>query len=143
MSRTGTAVLLAAALGLLLFVHPAEGALNTPLAPRVKGVVLSCSDGVLIVDQVLRSASRQSRTAKILISPRTRISGRRSAAAAIRVQDLIRADGIQAADGSLEALNVEVVLTADEVSVGRPAQTNTPGLLWRWIFNGGLTFPLR
>lgn len=143
MSRTGTAVLLAAALGLLLFVDPAEGALNAPLAPRVKGVVLSRSDDVLIVDQVLGSAGRESRTVKILISPRTRISGRRSAAGAICVRDLIRADGVESPDGTLEALNLEVVLTADEISLGRPAQTGASGLLWQWILNGSLAFPLR
>ena len=142
MSRTGTAVLLAASLGFLLFVHPAEGALNAPLAPRVKGVVLSRSDDVLIVDQVLRSAAGESRTVKILISPRTRIGGRRSAAGDICVRDLIRADGIASPDGTLEALNLEVVLTADEISLGRPAGTAS-GLLWQWILNGSLAVPLR
>jgi hypothetical protein len=106
-------------------------------------VVLSRADDVLLIDQVLGSPSRQSRTARIVISSRTHIGGRRNAAAAIRIGDLVRADGVASPDGSLEALYLEVVLTVEEISMGRPVATGTSGLLWQWILHGSLTIPLR
>lgn len=133
---------LTAALGFLLFNPPAEGTPRAPLAPRVKGVVLSCSAQVLIVDQVVAPAPGQSRTVRVLISPRTRIAGRRTDADAIRADDLIRADGVNAPDGSLEALHIEVILTAGDVGLGGPAGTGPGGLLWEWIRHGSLTIPL-
>ena len=142
MNHTGTAVLLSAALGFLLFAHPAEGTQSSLLAPRLKGVVISHSERVLVIDQVLRAAAEQPRTARIVLSARTRIAGRRTTAAAIRVNDLVRADGILAPDGSLEALHLEVVLTADEISVAHSAPAGLSGRFWQWILNGSLTIPL-
>jgi hypothetical protein len=142
MRHTGTAVALTAALGFLLLNPPAEGAPGAPLAPRVKGVVLSRSECVLVVDQIALPAAGQSRTVRVLVSPRTRIAGRRTDAAAIRADDLIRADGLAVPDGSLEALHIEVILTANEVAIGRPSQAGFGGLLWEWIRHGSLTIPL-
>jgi hypothetical protein len=135
-------VVLTAALGFLLFNSPAEGAPRTPLAPRVKGVVLSCSTQVLVVDQVLTPAPGQSRTVRVIVSPQTQIAGRRTDAAAIRADDLIRADGFTAPDGSLEALHIEVILTAGDVGIGGPGRAGPEGLLWEWIRHGSLTLPL-
>jgi len=142
MNHTGTAVLLSTALGFLLFVQPAEGAQSTSLVPRVKGVVIARSERVLVIDQVLRSSAGQSRTARVVLSTRTHVAGRRTTAAAIRVDDLVRADGVESTDGSLEALYVEVVLVAEEVSVARPAPAGASGLFWDWIRTGGITIPL-
>jgi hypothetical protein len=135
-------VALTAALGLLLFNPPAEGAPRAPLAPRVKGVVLSRSAQVLVVDQVVAPAPGQSRTVRVIVSPRTQIAGRRTDAAAIRADDLIRADGLTGPDGSLEALHIEVILTAGEVGLGGPPRAGSEGLLWEWIRHGSLTIPL-
>jgi hypothetical protein len=144
MNRPGTAVLVGAALGaVLLFIPPAEGAPRTALAPRVKGVVISRSAGLLIIDQVLLAESGQPRTAQVVISPRTRVAGRRSAAPDISVHDLIRADGIRLPDGSLEALHIEIVLTAEEISRGRPAQSGFSSLFWDWVLRGSVSIPLR
>jgi len=142
MRHSGTAVALTAALGFLLLNPPAEGAPPAPLAPRVKGIVLSRSEQVLVVDQVALPAPRQSRTVRVLVSPHTRIAGRRTTADAIRADDLIRADGLAAPGGGLEALHIEVILTAGDVGMGRPSRAGFGGLLWEWIRHGSLTLPL-
>jgi hypothetical protein len=142
MRLTGTAVVLSAALGILLLNPPAEGAPRAPLVPRVKGIVLSRSEDILVVDQVARAAAGQPRTVRVTISPRTLVAGRRTSAAAIRPDDLIRADGLAALDGSLAALHIEVVLTADEIGLGRPSTAGLNGVFWEWIRRGALTIPL-
>ena len=142
MTRTGTAVLLSAALGFLLFVHPAEGTQKASLAPRVKGVVISRSERVLVIDQVLRAADGQPRTTRVVMTSRTHVGGRRTAAAAIRLNDLVRADGVPSGDGSLEGLPVEVVLKGEEMSISRRPPEGLTGLFWQWILNRGLTIPL-
>ena len=142
MSRTGTAALVSAALGFLLFVPPAEGTQTISLVPRLKGVVISRSERVLIVDQVLRAPQGQPRTRRVVLSPDTQVGGRRTAAAAIRVHDLIRADGRESADGSLEALLVEVVLTGEEISLARAAPAGPSNVFWQWVLKGSLAIPL-
>jgi len=136
-----TAALVSAALGFLLIVHPAEGTQKAPLAPRLKGVVIARSEHLLVVDQVLRTAG-QPRTVRVILTSRTQVAGRRGTGGAIRIHDLIRAEGVESADGSLEALHVEVVLTAEEISVTRPAPAGPWGPFWEWIRTGSLSFPL-
>lgn len=142
MHRAGTTALLSAALGVLLLVLPAESAQRTPFAPPVKGVVLGRLEQVLIVDQVLGPPVGHSRTVRVLVSSRTLITGRRTDVVAIRRDDLIRADGVVAADGSLDASAIEVILTAGDMALRRPGRGGRSGLLWDWILTGSLSLPL-
>ncbi len=142
MLRAGTAVGLTAALGFLLFAAPAEGTQDTSLAPRVKGVVISRTEQALIVDQVLALDTALARTVRVVMTWRTHVAGRRNAAPAISVRDLVRADGFYLPDGSLEALHVEVILTAEEALVARRPLAGFAGMFWNWILNGSLSIPL-
>ncbi len=83
-----------------------------------KGLVVAKAQGSLTV--------RDGRTViQVVITPQTQVAGRRASFATIAIDDVVRLEGLLAADRRLVATRVEVLLTAGSMTAVRRSKTET------------------
>lgn len=121
---------------LLLSLVPVTSAASAEPFVTVKGFVVSRSD------QVLTIQNGGGVKVRVLMGPATLVRGLRASAAAIGVNDLIRAEGVSAPDHGVQAALIEVVLAGEGLAMGRRNGNGTTNILLNWIMNGKLTIAL-
>jgi len=129
--------MLAAALLLIASLLALPAAASPGRLVAVKGFVLSREGEVLVVQRGAGAPVR------VVLGPETVVTGGRGSAAEIAVHDLVSAEGSAGADEAIRAARVDVVLTADGLTVGRPASAGGAGAFWRWLANSALAAPGR
>lgn len=118
---------------LVLALWPATApAASHPGEVSLKGFVTARSEGTITV----RNGDGSMVT--VVLGPTTVVSGVRTAAPEIALNDLVRVEGMREPGGRVVARRVNVVLSADGLRRSRP----TYSVFWEWVVNGSFSLPL-
>lgn len=133
-------LLMTAIVALLQQRSDAAGAPVSLAAPSMtsqtnKGFVVAKAEGYLTI----REAGS---TVQIAVNKNTQVLGQRGSFQDIAINDLVRIEGRTAADRTVTAARIEVLLAADSLSAGQRTKAGSQNWWLSVIMNGGIVVHL-